>query len=116
MQGKKSVTGIWLLLLTVSMLAGGFASAALASRLTGWEGGLGLVPLVLGAVFGGIGWFLAENIGDAAFLLLITGSAGAVVLAYLQSQTLRLITVAFLCGFNIGKICGGIYREYRDFQ
>ncbi len=110
---KKSVTGIWILLLIVSMLAGGLASAALASRLEVGEGGLGFLPLILGTIFGGIGWFLAENIGDAAFLLLITGSAGAVVLVYLQSETLRIVTIAFLCGFNIGKICGGIYREYR---
>jgi hypothetical protein len=97
--------------MTVSMAAGGFASAVLAHRLV--DGGFGLLPIVLGAVFAGVGWLLGENIGDAAFLLLLTGLVGAVVLAYLQGERLRIIVIAFVCGFNIGKIIGGIYREYR---
>ena len=98
--------------MVVSILAGGFASAALTHRLVDGGGVFDCRSFILGAVFGGIGWFLAENLGEAAFLLLLTGIVGAVTLSYLQSEIWRIVVIAFLCGFNIGKICGGIYREY----
>ena len=101
------------LFMAITILAGALGSAALARWILGGDAGFRLLPLILGAVWGGVGWLLAENIGDAAFLLLITGLVGAVVLAYLPSETLRVAVIAFLCGFNVGKVGGSIYREYR---
>ena len=109
---KRTVTGG--LLLTASMLAGGLASAALAHRLIDGGSGSGLLSLVLGAVFVGLGWLLAENIVEAVVFLLITVVLGAVALIFLRSVMLRIIVIAFLCGFNVGKFAGGVYREYRS--
>ena len=111
MAQKRTMTVI--LLMAVSMVAGAFGSAVLAHNLVDGAAGFGLWTLALGAVFGGVGWLLGENIGDAAFLLLLTGLVGAVLLAFLQGEMLRIVVIAFLCGFNTGKIIGGIYREYR---
>ena len=84
---------------------------ALAHRLIDGGTGSGFLPLILGAVFGGLGWMLAENIGEAIFLLLVTVVLGSVVLVYIQSDLLRIVVIAFLCGFNIGKFAGGVYRD-----
>jgi hypothetical protein len=109
----EKLTAVGVLLLAASMLAGGLASVALVHWLIGGRAGSGLLPLVLGAVFGGLGWLLAENIGEAAALLLLTGIVGAFALAFLQSESLRIVVIAFLCGFNVGKLAGGVYRELR---
>jgi len=111
MAAKRDLAG-WLLM-AASMAAGGVAAAALAHRLVGGVGVLDLLPLLLGAAFGCLGWFLGENIGDAAFLLLLTGLVGAVAFTILQGETVRTLVIAFVCGFNIGKVIGAIYREYR---
>jgi hypothetical protein len=107
--GKRTAEGK--LFLAASMLAGGLASAALAHRLIDDGAGSSFLPLALGAAFGGLGWLLAENIGEAIVFLLITSFMGAMALFYLQSETLRIVVIAFLCGFNIGKLAGGVYRE-----
>ena len=112
MTGKKD-TRMGIVFMVFSMAAGGLVSAALAPRLAVEPGGSILWSLILGAVFSGVGWLLAENIGDAAFLLLLTGLVGAAALTYVQSQALRVVVIAFVCGFNIGKVSGSIYREYR---
>jgi len=110
--GKRTVTGV--LLLAASMLAGGLASVALAHRLIDGGPGSGFLPFVLGAVFVGFGWLLAENIVEAVVFLLITAVLGAVALIFLRSEMLRIVVIAFLCGFNVGKFAGGVYREYRS--
>jgi hypothetical protein len=112
MPQKRTVTDV--LVMAGSILAGGLTSAALVQRLVDGAGGMGLLPLVLGAAFAGMGWFLAENIGDAAYFLLLTGLVGAVTLAFLHSGPWRTVVIAFLCGFNTGKVLGSIYREYRS--
>jgi hypothetical protein len=112
MARKQTVTGV--LLLATSMLAGGLASVVLAHKLVDGETDFGLLPLVLGAVFGGLGWMLPETIIETVIFLLITGVMGAVALVFLQSETLRIVVIAFLCGFNVGKLAGSIYREVRD--
>jgi hypothetical protein len=96
------------------MLAGGGASAALAHRLIDGSAGSGLLPFVLGAVFGGLGWLMAENIGEAIVFLLITAALGTVMLVFLPSQTLRIVVIAFLGGFNVGKFAGGVFREVKQ--
>ena len=108
---KKQHT-ISLLVMALSILGGGLASALLTRWLVEGRVGFGYLSFTLGALFGGAGWFLAENIGEAAFLLLGTGALGAVILTHLQSELWRIVVIAFLCGFNMGKIGGGIYREY----
>ena len=100
--------------MAASMLAGGLASMALAHRLIDGGTGPGILPLVLGTVFTGLGWMLAENVGETIVFLIITAIMGTVALIFLQSGTLRIFVIAFLWGFNIGKVAGGIYREYGD--
>lgn len=63
MPGKRTVKGV--LLLAASVLVGGIASATVAHRLISGSSGPGPLPLVLGVVFSGLGWLLAENIGEA---------------------------------------------------
>jgi hypothetical protein len=101
-----------LLVMALSILGAGLASVVMTRWLLEARGGFGYLSFTLGTLFGGVGWLLAENIGDAAFLLLGTGAVGAVVLTHLQSELWRIVVIAFLCGFNMGKIGGGIYREY----
>jgi hypothetical protein len=110
MTGKRTVAGV--LLLAISMAGGGITSIAVAHRLVDGGDGFGFLSLVLGAVFGGLGWLLAENIGEAILLLLFTVALGAVILVYIQSDVLRIVVITFLCGFNIGKFAGGVYREF----
>jgi hypothetical protein len=102
------------LLFTVSTLGGGLASIVLTRWLVNGGGGVDFLPFILGAAFGLFGWFLAENIGEAIFLLLATGVLGMVIFTHLQSETWQIVVIAFLCGFNTGKFCGAIYREYGD--
>ncbi len=96
------------------MLAGGIASTALVHRLVDGGAGYSLLPFILGAVFCGLGWLLAETIVETIVLLLITGVMGAVALILLQSEILRVVVIAFVCGFNVGKLVGGVHREFRD--
>ena len=70
-----------------------------------------LLPVGLGVVFAVLGWFLAENIGEAIAILLATAVLGGVALVFLESATLRIVVIAFLCGFNCGKLAGGVYLE-----
>ena len=98
--------------MVLSIMGGGLASALMARWLVDGGVGYGVLSFALGAPFGGLGWFLAENIGEAAFLLLGTGALGAVILTQVQSDLWRVVVIGFLCGFNMGKIVGGIYREF----
>ena len=98
--------------MALSILGGGLVSVVMTQWLIDGRATFGYLSFALGALFGGLGWFLAENIGDAAFLLLGTGALGAVVFTHLESELWRIVMIAFLCGFNLGKIGGGIYREY----
>jgi hypothetical protein len=102
-----------LLFMALSILVGGLASFVVARWLVEGGAAWSYLSFILGVLFAGAGWFLAENIGEAAFLLLGTGVLGAVILAYVQSDLWRIVVIAFLCGFNLGKIGGGIYREYK---
>lgn len=100
-----------------SVLAGSMVGGALASALsTHWLASPGTgcetLSLILGAAFGFLGWFLSENLGDAVVVLMGTAFPGLVVLSFLQDETLRIMAIAFLCGFNIGKLMGGIYKEF----
>jgi hypothetical protein len=110
MSRKKTVVKMFLLI--ASILAGGFASAMAAHWLVDGGAGISYLALFLGAFFSGLGWSLAENIGETIVFLLITGVLGGVALIFLSSEMLRIIVIAFLCGFNIGKLAGGIYREF----
>jgi hypothetical protein len=101
------------LVMALSILGGGLASALMTRWLVEGGVGYGYLSFTLGALFGGAGWFLAENIGKAVFLLMGTGALGAVLFTHLQSDLWRIVVIAFLCGFNLGKFVGGIYREYR---
>jgi hypothetical protein len=101
-----------LMVMALSILGGGLASALMTRWLVEGSIDFGFLSFTLGALFGGAGWFLAENIGEAAFLLLGTGALGAVILTHVQSDLWRIVLIAFLCGFNMGKIGGGIFREY----
>jgi hypothetical protein len=103
---------ISLLVMALSIPGGGLASFLMVRWLVDGGAALGCLSFILGALFAGAGWFLAENIGEAAFLLLGTGALGAVVLTHLQSDLWRIVVIAFLCGFNMGKVGGGIYREF----
>jgi len=110
MSGKKTV--IKILLLIASILAGGFTSAMAAQWLINGGAGIFNLAFLLGAFFGGLGWSLAENIGETIVFLLITSVLGGVALIFLNSEIPRTVVIAFLCGFNIGKLAGGIYREF----
>ena len=100
--------------LAVSLLGGALGSALVVHRVVPALAGWPFLPLFLGALFGALGWLLAENLGEAVILLLETAFPGLVVLFFLESQTWRILTISFLCGFNIGKLAGGIYRESGD--
>ncbi|MGD8353580.1 MAG: hypothetical protein PVJ01_05375 [Pseudomonadota bacterium] len=95
-----------------AILAGALVSVVLSCKLVYGDAVFDYRSFLLGAAFSGLGWFLAENIGEAAFLLLLTGTIGAVALSYLHSEMWRVVLLTFVCGFNIGKICGGIYHEF----
>ena len=110
MSRKKTVTKM--LLLIASILAGGFTSAVAAQWLVDSGAGTSYLALFLGAFFSGLGWSLAENIGETIVFLLITSALGGVALIFLRSEMLRIIVIAFLCGFNIGKLAGGVCREF----
>jgi len=112
MEGRWTATGV--LLLATSMLAGGGASAALAHKLIDGSAGSGFLFFVLGAGFGGLGWLMDENIGEAIVFLLITTVLGTVALVFLSSETLRIVVIAFLCGFNVGKLARGVYKEVKQ--
>jgi hypothetical protein len=100
------------LLMAVSVIGGGLISAFVVRWQAGTQSPWDPLPLILGAVFGALGWLLAENLGDAVVILFGTSLPGMVILAYLDNGTFRILIFAFLCGFNIGKLTGGIYREF----
>ena len=112
MSATRTVKGVFFL--AVSLLGGALGSALAIHWLVRTGDGWAPLPLVLGALFGGLGWLLAENLGEAVTLLLATAFPGLVVLVFLENQTWRILTIAFLCGFNIGKLAGGFYRESGD--
>ena len=60
--------------MALSILGGGLASVVMARWLVEGRAGFGYQSFTLGALFGGVGWFLAENIGEAAFLREKVGS------------------------------------------
>lgn len=110
---KQNLTEV--LILAASMLAGGVASVALAHRLIDGGAGVGILSFILGSVFAGLGWWLlAETIVETIIFLLFTAVIGLVALLHLRSETLRIVVIAFLCGFNIGKLAVSVYREFKS--
>ena len=101
------------LLLGMSMSAGGLASTALAGILIHGKVQLDLLPVMIGAVFAGLGWLFTETIVESIVFLVITAVMGFIALTYIESTILRIMIIAFVCGFNIGKIGGGINKEFR---
>ena len=110
MSRKKTV--IKILLLIASILAGGFTSAMAAQWLITGGAGIFNLAFLLGAFFGGLGWSMAETMVENVVFLVITTVLAGVAFIFLQSEMLRTVVIAFLCGFNIGKITGTIYREF----
>lgn len=94
------------------MIGGALASTLLPH----WFFGVSILwnpsALLLGAAFGFLGWFLSENLGDSVVVLIQTVFPGLVVLSYLNNEMWRTLAIAFICGFNTGKLIGGIRRDF----
>ncbi len=110
-RSPKLLSPLSLLIFVTTVLAGGVASAALVHRLVDGGAGFSYLALFLGAFFSGLGWSLPETIVETIVFLLITCVMGGVALVFFQSEMLRVAVIAFVSGFNIGKLAGGVYRE-----
>ena len=92
-------------------MIGGALSSVVAVRLvTGLETGWA-ASLVLGGLFGALGWMLADTMGDAVVVLIETSFPGLVVLAFLENDWSRILAATFICGLNAGKLIASAERE-----
>lgn len=94
----------------IAVILGSGVSTVLATYLLGlstiW------VALLLGAIFGGIGLFLGENIVEAIILCFVFGVLVFLLLRVVsQIEIIRSSIVPIATGFCVGRIVAGIRRE-----
>lgn len=107
----KLLSPLTFILFVATILGGGLASALASQWLAAGGAGTFNLAFFLGSFFAGLGWSLAETVFETMVFLVITGVLGALALIYLESGILRAVVIAFVCGFNIGKLAGAVHRE-----